>query len=72
MSRRQRLRLIGQLQNLRLNGVSFRLVLQQSISRYERLDDASQVGPLLERLDGPVASFTGDGVYGQDSVPARD
>src|SRR5918993_1978241 len=24
-------------------------------------DDGSQVGPLLDRVDGPVASFTGDG-----------
>src|SRR4028119_1804842 len=24
-------------------------------------DDGSQVGPLLDRTDGPVASFTGDG-----------
>jgi hypothetical protein len=24
-------------------------------------DDGSRVGPLLDRVDGPVASFTGDG-----------
>ena len=24
-------------------------------------DDGSQVGPLLDQVDGPVASFTGDG-----------
>jgi hypothetical protein len=28
----------------------------------------SQVGPLLDRVDGPVASFTGDGAYDRDDV----
>jgi hypothetical protein len=32
------------------------------------IDDASQVGPLLDQVEGPVASFTGDGAYDQDSV----
>ncbi len=32
------------------------------------VDDASQVGPLLEQLDAPLASFTGDGAYDQDSL----
>ena len=32
------------------------------------VDDASQVGPLLNRVDGPVASFTADGAYDQDDV----
>ena len=27
------------------------------------VDDGSQVGPLLEQIAGPVASFTGDGAY---------
>jgi hypothetical protein len=31
-------------------------------------DDASQVGPLLDQIEGPVASFTGDGAYDQDSL----
>jgi Transposase DDE domain. len=31
-------------------------------------DDGSQVGPLLDRVDGPVASFTGDGAYDRDDV----
>src|SRR5215210_7321245 len=31
-------------------------------------DDAAQVGPLLEQIDGTVASFTGDGAYDQESV----
>ena len=33
-------------------------------------DDGSQVGPLLERIKGPVASFTGDGAYDRDGVYA--
>src|SRR3712207_9038576 len=33
-------------------------------------DDGSQVGPLLDRIDGPVASFTGDGAYDRDDVHA--
>jgi hypothetical protein len=32
------------------------------------VDDASQVGPLLDQLDAPLASFTGDGAYDQDSL----
>jgi hypothetical protein len=31
-------------------------------------DDGSQVGPLLEQVAGPVASFTGDGAYDRDDV----
>src|SRR3954467_3593418 len=34
------------------------------------LDDASQVGPLLDPVDGPIASFTGDGADDQDGVYA--
>jgi hypothetical protein len=34
-------------------------------------DDGSQVGPLLEQVDGPVASFTGDGAYDRDDVYAN-
>jgi hypothetical protein len=30
------------------------------------VDDASQVGPLLDKVDRPVASFTADGAYDQD------
>ena len=33
-------------------------------------DDGSQVGPLLEQVDGSVASFTGDGAYDRDNVYA--
>jgi hypothetical protein len=32
------------------------------------VDDASQVGPLLDQIEGPLASFTGDGAYDQDGV----
>jgi len=32
------------------------------------IDDASQVRPLLDQVDGPVASFTADGAYDQDRV----
>src|SRR4051795_1781406 len=31
-------------------------------------DDAAQVGPLLDQVEAPVASFTGDGAYDQESV----
>ena len=34
-------------------------------------DDGSRVGPLLEQVDGPVASFTGDGAYDRDDVYAE-
>src|SRR3954454_8637040 len=34
-------------------------------------DDGSQVGPPLERIDGAVASFTGDGAYDRDDVYAE-
>jgi DDE family transposase len=32
------------------------------------VDDGSQVGPLLEQIAGPVASFTGGGAYDRDDV----
>ena len=32
------------------------------------VDDGSQLGPLLDQIAGPVASFTGDGAYDQDGV----
>src|SRR4051795_11449769 len=34
-------------------------------------DDGSQVGPLLERIEGAVASVTGDGAYDRDDVYAE-
>jgi DDE family transposase len=32
------------------------------------VDDASQVGPLLDQVERPLASFTADGAYDQDGV----
>src|SRR5437588_7615601 len=32
------------------------------------VDDGSQVGSLLDQIDNPIASFTGDGAYDQDGV----
>jgi hypothetical protein len=34
-------------------------------------DDGSQVGPLLDRIDGAVASLTGDGAFDRDEVYAE-
>jgi Transposase DDE domain len=34
------------------------------------VDDGSQVGPLLDQVDRPVAAFTGDGAYDQEGVYA--
>ena len=34
------------------------------------VDDASQVGPLLDQVAAPVTSFTADGAYDQESVSA--
>ncbi len=34
-------------------------------------DDGSQVGPLLGRVEGPVASFTADGAFDRDDVHAE-
>jgi len=31
-------------------------------------DDGAQVGPLLDQMVGPLASFTGDGAYDQEGV----
>ena len=33
-------------------------------------DDASQIGPLLDQVTGPLASVTGDGAYDQEGVYA--
>ena len=35
------------------------------------IDDGSQVGPLLDQIEGPVASFTGDGAFDRDDVYAE-
>uniref|UniRef100_UPI0012EC88D0 transposase n=1 Tax=Muricoccus aerilatus TaxID=452982 RepID=UPI0012EC88D0 len=31
-------------------------------------DDGTRVGPLLDQVSGPVATFTGDGAYDRDDV----
>ena len=36
----------------------------------KEVDDGSEVGPLLDQVPGPVASFTGDGAYDQEGVSA--
>jgi len=41
---------------------------QQSDYRTNDVDDGSQVGPLLDQIDDPIASMTGDGAYDQDGV----
>ena len=33
-------------------------------------DDGAQIGPLLDQVNGPLASFTGDGAYDQEGVTA--
>ena len=35
------------------------------------VDDGAQVGPLLDQIDRPIASFTGDGAYDQAGVYAE-
>jgi IS5 family transposase len=35
------------------------------------VDDAAAVGPLLEQVEGPLASFTADGAYDQDRPHVR-
>src|SRR3712207_6780796 len=46
-----------------------RIVASALTDRYA--DDGSQVAPLLDRIDGAVASFTGDGAYDRDDVYAE-
>jgi len=36
----------------------------------KEVDDGAEVGPLLDRVTGSVASFTGDGAYDQQGVSA--
>ena len=42
-----------------------------SVLTDKEADDGSQVGPLLDRIDGSVASFTGDGAFDRDDVYAE-
>src|SRR5690242_15317390 len=39
-----------------------------SVLTDKNADDGSQVGPLLDRIEGAVASVTGDGAYDRDDV----
>ena len=41
-----------------------------SLLTIKDVDDGSQVGVLLDQVEGPLASFTGDGAYDQDGVAA--
>jgi len=36
----------------------------------KEVDDGAEVGPLLDQVPGPVASFTADGAYDQEGVSA--
>jgi DDE family transposase len=45
-----------------------RLACLATVLTTKDVDDASQVGPLLDQAEGPIASFTGDGAYDQDSI----
>src|SRR5690349_11895966 len=51
-----------------LDAVSGRIVA--SILTDRAVDDAAQVGPLVDQVAGPVASLTGDGAYDRSSVYA--
>jgi hypothetical protein len=42
-----------------------------SVLTDKEADDGSQVGTLLDQVDGPVASVTGDGAYDRDDVYAE-
>jgi hypothetical protein len=42
-----------------------------SVLTDKEADDGSQVGPLLERIDGAVAIFIGDGAFDRDDVYAE-
>src|SRR3712207_1089958 len=44
---------------------------QPSVLTSRDADDGSQVGSLLDRVGGSVASFTGDGAYDRDDVHAQ-
>ena len=42
-----------------------------SVLTDKEADDGSQVGPLLDQIEGAVASLTGDGAYDRDDVYAE-
>ena len=43
-------------------------LVTQLLGQGHDVDDASQVGPLLDQVASPIASFTGDGAYDRDDV----
>ena len=45
-------------------------IVASALADGEVKDDGSQVGPLLDQVDGPVASFTADGAFDRDDVYA--
>jgi len=44
-------------------------IVAATLTNKER-DDSAEVGPLLDQVAGPVASFTADGAYDQEGVSA--
>jgi hypothetical protein len=42
-----------------------------SVLTDKNANDGSQTGQLLDRIDGPVASFTGDGAFDRGNVYAK-
>ena len=43
-------------------------VSREAETRAARLTALAKVSPLLDRFDGPVASFTADGVYSEVAI----
>ncbi len=52
--------------HLGVNAATGEIVAAELTTR--EVDDGSQIGPLLDQVAGPVASFTGDGAYDRDDV----
>jgi hypothetical protein len=51
-----------------VTGARAEAVAEFVIGSTNDVDDASQVGPLLDQVADPITSFTADGAYGQDGV----
>jgi Transposase DDE domain len=56
--------------NLRLGVDAGTGQIMASALTTKEVDDGAQVGPLLEQITDPLASFAGDGAYDQDGVYA--
>jgi hypothetical protein len=52
--------------HLGVNAATGEIVAAELTTR--EVDDGSRIGPLLDQVAGPVASFTGDGAYDRDGV----